>query len=299
MNPMVKMVLTLAVISAGAAAALSAANRMTADKIKAAAEAKAARAVLKIFPDCAAPQKSEAKSPTGELVVVYRCPQDRTCFSFSSNADKSISRPYSGTVKAMIGVDASGGIVGLRIIQQSETPGLGNKIVEDKFLDQFKGKSASANWKVRKDDPSGVIDGLSGATISSRTVTSLAAAALRFYEASLKGAAPGAPTGPGAPTAGPGCGGAPGRPEVTPGHAHGGPGCGDAAPEPVYDNRRPVRNPERFGDKRPSFRNARRILKSEMDRRRERARAVGAERDGRPVKPDAPDAPGPGPEGGQ
>ncbi len=297
MNPMVKMVLTLAVISAGAAAALSAANRATADKIKAAAEAKAARAVQKIFPDCAAPRKSEAKSPTGETVVVYHCPGGRTCFSFSSNADKAISRPYSGTVKAMIGVDGKGEIVGLRIIQQSETPGLGNKIVEDKFLDQFKGKSVSANWKVRKDDPAGVIDGLSGATISSRTVTSLVAAALRFHEASLKDAAPGgAPDAPGAAPAAPAAPGCGHGPHAAPRPAPGAPGCGATAPGPGYDNRRSVKNPERFGPKRPAFRDARRIMKREMDQQRQRAREVGAEQDGRPVRPEAPS---PGPEGGQ
>jgi len=285
MNPMVKMVLTLAVISAGAAAALSAANQATADKIKAAAEAKAARAVLKIFPDCTAPQRSEVKSPTGEAVVVFRCPQDRVCFSFSSAAASGISRPYSGLVKAMIGIDGKGEIVGMRIIQQTETPGLGNKIVEDKFLDQFKGKSAKSNWKVRKDDPTGVIDGLSGATISSRTVATLAGAALRFYEETLKSGAP-APGAPGvnAPAPGPGCGDAapaPGDPGVN--APAPGPGCGDAGP--VHDNRRPVVNPERFQDRRASFGNARRLLRREMDRRRERARAVGAEQDGRPVRP--------------
>ncbi len=289
MNPMVKMVLTLALISAGAAAALSAANQATVDKIKAAAAAKADRAVLKIFPDCTAPRKSEVKSPSGEPVVVYRCPQDRVCFSFSSSSASGISRPYSGLVKAMIGIDGKGEIVGMRIIQQTETPGLGNKIVEDKFLDQFKGKSAKSNWKVRKDDPAGVIDGLSGATISSRTVTTLCAAALRFYEETLKTDASGAPgvgPAPGAPGA-PGCGAAAPVPA-----APGAPGCGAA--DPVYDNRRPVANPERLHNRSPNFDNARQLLRRDKDRRRARVRALGAEQNGRPVRPMAS-----APEGGQ
>jgi electron transport complex protein RnfG len=280
MNPMVKMVLTLALISAGAAAALSAANQATADKIKAASEAKAARAVLKIFPDCAAPVKSEVKSPTGEIIAVYRCPQNRVCFSFSSASDKRISRPYSGLVKAMIGLDGKGEIVGMRIIQQTETPGLGNKIVEDKFLAQFKGKSEKSKWKVKKDDPTGEIDGLSGATISSRTVTSLVAAALKFHREQLSsgGDAAAAPD-----AAAPGCGGAP---TAVPGPAPA-PGCG-AAPGPVPDNRKPVLHPERFRDRRKGFSDARRILKRDADRKREQARKVGAELDGRPVAPEAP-----------
>ncbi|PKN46798.1 MAG: hypothetical protein CVU59_04950 [Deltaproteobacteria bacterium HGW-Deltaproteobacteria-17] len=296
MNPMVKMVLTLAVISAGAAAALSAANRLTADKIKAAAEAKAARAVLKIFPDCTAPVKSEAKSPTGETITVYRCPQERVCFSFSSASDKSISRPYSGVIRAMIGVDGKGEILGMRIIAQTETPGLGNKIVEDKFLEQFKGKSEKSNWKVKKDDASGAIDGLSGATISSRAVTSLVGAALKFHREQLSGkaAAPSAAPSDNAPA---GCGDGPGAapgPSATPGPAAPA-GCGDApAAGPVHDNRRPVVKPERFKERRAGFSDARRLLKREEDRRREKARLVGAEQNGRPVKPQAP-----APQGGE
>ncbi len=290
MNPMVKMVLTLAVISAGAAAALSAANQATAGKIKAAAEAKAARAVLKIFPDCTAPVKSEVKSPTGENIVVYRCPGDRVCFSFSTSSDKGISRPYSGPVRAMIGVDGKGEIIGLRIIAQTETPGLGNKIVEDKFLDQFKGKSEKSKWKVKKDDPTGEIDGLSGATISSRTVTTLVGAALKFHREKLStgGGSPAAP-GVEAPKEdpAPGCGQQP-SPTPAPSGVPSAAGCGDPT-GPVRDNRRPVLNPERFQDRRPGFKDARRVLKLEADRRRERARLVGAEQSGRPVAPAAPE----------
>lgn len=293
MNPMVKMVLTLAVISALAAAALSAANQATADKIKAAGEAKAARAVQKIFPDCTAPVKSEVKSPNGETIVVFRCPQNSVCFSFSTASDKGISSPYSGVIRAMIGIDGKGEIVGIRIIAQKETPGLGNKIVEDKFLGQFKGKSEKTNWKVKKDDPTGAIDGLSGATISSRAVTTLVGVALKFHREQLGGsgtpaagqAAPG-----GEPTA-PGCG----TPAVDPSApaVPNAPGCGDAV-GPVRDNRRPLANPARFKDRRQGFSNARRVLKIESDSRRERTRPVGAEQDGRPVPPEAP-----APQGGQ
>ncbi len=277
MNPMVKMVLTLAVITALAAAALAGANMATADKIKAEAEAKAARAVLKIFPDCAAPSKSMEKSPSGEDVVVYRCPGERVCFSFSSSSDKAISRPYSGRIRAMVGIE-KGRIAGVQVVEQSETPGLGAKIVEKKFLDQFRGKDAATTWKVKKDDPSGAIDGLSGATISSRAVTTLVEAALRFYTGRLAPANP-QPAGENpaaAPAPAPGCGAAP--PPA--------PGCG-AAPAPTGP-RSHVPHPELFMTPRPDVRRYHQVLKRQMQQQREQVKAAGGERDGRPVKPEFP-----------
>jgi Na+-translocating ferredoxin:NAD+ oxidoreductase RnfG subunit len=52
MNSAFKMVFTLSIISALAAGALSAGNRLTRDKIKAEAKAAATRAVKRIFPKC-------------------------------------------------------------------------------------------------------------------------------------------------------------------------------------------------------------------------------------------------------
>ena len=267
MNPMVKMILTLVVITAGAAAALSAANHATADKIKAEAEAKAARAVLKIFPDCGQPVRSEAKSPGGEIVVVYRCPGDRVCFSYSTASDKGISRPYSGLVRAMIGVDAKGSIAGVRIIAQSETPGLGAKIADSKFLSQFQGKSAQTVWKVKKDDPAGAVDGISGATISSRTVTTLLESALKFHQDALAGPNP-SQTGP------------------TPAPPSAKPAPPSAGPEPPAntDNRRRGHRIHKFSPpSRPGFNHMRQQIKKSGDQKRGHARSVGAEKDGKPV----------------
>ena len=286
MNPMVKMVLTLAVITALAAAALAGANMATADKIKAEAEAKAARAVLKIFPDCTAPAKSEEKSPSGETLVVYRCPSERVCFSFSTASDKTISRPYSGRIRAMVGIE-KGSIAGVQIVEQSETPGLGAKIVEKKFLDQFRGKGANTVWKVKKDDPAGTIDGLSGATISSRAVTTMVEAALRFYTAKLAAAVvPAADPGAAAEPAAPSCGAVPPASDAAPAAL----GCG--APAPPSPARGHVPNPKIFMVPRPDVQRYHEGLKRQMRMQRNQIQRMGGERDGRPVKPVPPAAGG-------
>jgi len=83
---------------------------------------------------------------------------------------------YSSTIETMVGVDINGKIVGVKILFQRETPGLGAKVEEIRHGDavpwftlQFKGKTSSDNIRVAKDD--GDIDAITGATISSRTVT--------------------------------------------------------------------------------------------------------------------------------
>ncbi len=82
---------------------------------------------------------------------------------------------YAGYVKILTGIDLSNGeITGIEVISQEETPGLGARIVEPLFLDQFIGKSltnstlVNGNFAVVKDG--GDIDAISGATITPRAV---------------------------------------------------------------------------------------------------------------------------------
>lgn len=74
---------------------------------------------------------------------------------------------FSGLVKIMIGFKPSGDVVNVVVLEQKETPGLGTKMAEAKFLKQFKSINISTfNLKVKKDG--GDVDALTGATISSR-----------------------------------------------------------------------------------------------------------------------------------
>ena len=74
---------------------------------------------------------------------------------------------FSGLIKIMIGFKPSGIIENAVVLEQKETPGLGTKLTEDKFLKQFKGINISSyKLKVKKDG--GDVDALTGATISTR-----------------------------------------------------------------------------------------------------------------------------------
>ena len=80
---------------------------------------------------------------------------------------------FADTIELLIGLDAKAQrITGLYVLAQKETPGLGNKIIEPSWLEQFAGKPTTAALAVKKTKPLGQSDilAVTGATISSDTV---------------------------------------------------------------------------------------------------------------------------------
>lgn len=107
---------------------------------------------------------------------------------------------YAGPIEILVGVDTAGVVTGVEIVKHHETPGLGSKIATPTFKGQFVGKSVRdpANWSVMKDG--GPFKQITGATISSRAVTTAIATGLEFLEAhkgevfgASKACAPGKP----------------------------------------------------------------------------------------------------------
>ena len=79
----------------------------------------------------------------------------------------SSEKGFSGLVKIMVGFNAKGEIENVVVLEQKETPGLGTKMKDEKFISQFKGKNLKTfNVNVKKDG--GQVDALTGATISTR-----------------------------------------------------------------------------------------------------------------------------------
>ncbi|MCK4532217.1 RnfABCDGE type electron transport complex subunit G [bacterium] len=77
---------------------------------------------------------------------------------------------YSGKIDMIVGVNNEREISGLKVLQHTETPGLGAKITRENFLKQFYGNK-DCDLVLKKESPSGKIDAITGATISSRAVT--------------------------------------------------------------------------------------------------------------------------------
>ncbi|MDY0220093.1 MAG: FMN-binding protein [Desulfobacterium sp.] len=109
---------------------------------------------------------------------------------------KTKGQGYADRIELLVGMDQDGGrVTGLFILDQKETPGLGNKIVEDAWRAQYSDKSTSTPFTVVKLPRGGEneIDAISGATISSDAVTNLvnqAVSDLKHRVAELKTSEP-------------------------------------------------------------------------------------------------------------
>jgi len=116
--------------------------------------------------------------------TVYRARKDGKVVAA---AFQVIGMGYSGAIRIMMSVKADGSIMGVRVIQHAETPGLGDKIEAEKtdWINHFAGLSLGNRtldqWKVKKDG--GEFDQFSGATITPRAVVRAVHKGLAYFHA--------------------------------------------------------------------------------------------------------------------
>lgn len=81
---------------------------------------------------------------------------------------------YGGEIPVTVGIGSDGRITGVKIGSNQETPGLGTKTADEKFTGQYLDKNIDTTIKVVKVPPKAddEIQAVSGATISSKAVTS-------------------------------------------------------------------------------------------------------------------------------
>ena len=92
-----------------------------------------------------------------------------------------ISKGYGGDMEIIVGMGADKYITGMIIGSHTETAGLGANATKPAFTDQFRGKLLPV---LSKDEPNSdqAIDALTGATITSRTVTEGVEAAVALLD---------------------------------------------------------------------------------------------------------------------
>lgn len=93
---------------------------------------------------------------------------------------RTSAKGYGGDVVCVVGFDTDGRIVGLSVRGADETPGLGSNVQNASFTDQFLG---TAKPPVLSED----VDGVTGATYSSRAVTQAVGEAFEKLAALGKG----------------------------------------------------------------------------------------------------------------
>lgn len=118
----------------------------------------------------------------GETVDIYRA---KMADNITAVAYRIVGYGYSGKIVLMLGVDATGKILGVRVLTHAETPGLGDKIEtsKDDWIYSFDKLSLDntpdSSWAVKKDG--GQFDQFSGATITPRAVVKAVKAGLDFF----------------------------------------------------------------------------------------------------------------------
>ena len=92
---------------------------------------------------------------------------------------------YTGALRLLVAIDAHGRLIGVRVLEHRETPGLGDFVEERRtdWIHQFDGRSLDVppppRWQVRKDG--GDFDQYTGATITSRAVIHAVRDALTYF----------------------------------------------------------------------------------------------------------------------
>jgi len=162
------MVLSLTVISFCAAACLGFVYELTKEPIALSALNKKLEAIRQVVPEFNNNPNSEMyRLPTGEgdSLDIYPAKNEGEIVGYAVNTYSK--NGFSGNISLMAGFRTDGTIINITILGQKETPGLGTKMAEPDFKNQFNDKNpAEFVLKVRKDG--GAVDAITAATISSR-----------------------------------------------------------------------------------------------------------------------------------
>ena len=179
----IKLTVTLFVTCVVVAGLLGLVNSVTAGRIEQINIENTNKALTAVFEGASAPEfpemeiaddlKAAAASAGATLQNVYEAKDGGETIG---HALKIVASGSQGNIEMIVGVDGEGAVTGVSIVKNSETAGIGSKVMENEngVLDQFIGKSAA-------DSPLTVgknVDAISGATVSSRGVTTGVNAAL-------------------------------------------------------------------------------------------------------------------------
>lgn len=183
----IKLTVTLLLTCMVVAACLGGVNAITEEKIWAINMADTIAAMKAVVPDpdnttfsTALPVTDEMTAAAGSVTLdsVYEAQVNGAAAGY---AIKVIASGSQGKIEMVVGVDAEGAVTGVSIVSNSETAGIGSKVMENLptasgvgVLSQFEGKSAADGTLTVGDN----VEAISGATVSSRGVTNGVNAAL-------------------------------------------------------------------------------------------------------------------------
>ena len=160
------MFVSLTVICLVCSALLGGAYAITKDAIAQADVNKQNEAIARVVPEFDnVPSDDMFKVPLdGDSLIVYPAKKGDGIVGYA--VETSTSKGFGGAIKMMVGFDVDGNIVNTSVISHAETPGLGSKMTEPKFADQFCGKNP-ATFKLQVKKNGGNVDAITASTITS------------------------------------------------------------------------------------------------------------------------------------
>jgi len=130
------------------------------------------------------PGQESYRIPTADGTDSLTCYPARSNGKLVGTAIESYTmKGFSGLIRIMVGLTPEGVIYSTSVLEQKETPGLGTKMTEPFFKDQFNQKDPARNKLLVKKD-GGEIDAITASTITSRAFCD---AVQRAYDAYMKG----------------------------------------------------------------------------------------------------------------
>lgn len=165
----INMVLSLFVITIVAGLSLGFVNELTIEPIEKGKIERKTNALKLVLPEFDNNLVDEVKLVKSDLakdsVEIYTATKEGN--TVGTAVIGSSERGFSGLIKLMVGFKPDGSIQNIEVLEQKETPGLGTKMKDDKFIRQFRGKNPSTfNLKPKKDQ--GEVDAITGSTITTR-----------------------------------------------------------------------------------------------------------------------------------
>ena len=184
----VRIIGILLLITMCVAALLALVNDITKDTIAENEAKKTAEAIKSLFPDASSPEAKDSgvKLSDESFAALYAVSDGGVLIGYYAEVAPT---GFKGKVNMLVGLSMDGKVCGVQILSHGETVGIGDKIEDASFLDTLVGKSGSVTYKKGADNSGSEIDGISGATYSSKAVIAGTNTALRAYETLVGGAA--------------------------------------------------------------------------------------------------------------
>ena len=170
MRDIVRPIVNLTIVCLVLALALAGANALTADSIK--------QTQIRISTEARRELLPEADDFDLVDLSTIEAPEGVTEIAKAKNGAgvivKTSTKGYGGEVVMMTAFGSDGNVVACKVLSDEETPGLGKRIENASFLDQYKGQAGP--FELGKN-----VQKLAGASISSRAATTSVNAAVEAY----------------------------------------------------------------------------------------------------------------------